>query len=249
MCTVSFITRQPGYLLGMNRDEKLVRAGGLPPGAITVDGHRVICPSEPGGGTWIALNDHGATFALINWYAVRRTVHANPVTRGVVVKTVAGQNGAEGVSGLLGGLPLERMNPFRLIGIFDEHGEVYEWRWDLKTLERKRRAWTSQQWSSSGFDEPEAQRMRLEIFWAALRQTSAGTAGWLRRLHSSHAPVCGPFATCMHRADAVTVSYTEIRVAGRSATMSHRNQAPCLGGAWRQGTVRLRFFPRKRLRF
>jgi len=31
MCTVTFIARRNGYVLGMNRDEKLTRAAGLPP--------------------------------------------------------------------------------------------------------------------------------------------------------------------------------------------------------------------------
>jgi len=50
----------------MNRDEKLTRPTGLPPKKRMVNGRAVISPSEPGGGTWIALNDHGATLALIN---------------------------------------------------------------------------------------------------------------------------------------------------------------------------------------
>src|ERR1041385_4155686 len=51
MCTVTFIGRKKGYCLGMNRDEKRTRIAGLPPGMKRVNGHAVICPSEPGGGT------------------------------------------------------------------------------------------------------------------------------------------------------------------------------------------------------
>src|SRR6266853_2821052 len=77
MCTVTFIARRRGYCLGMNRDEKLARPTGLPPRKKMVNGRAVISPSEPGGGTWIALNDQGATLALINWYSIIARVDRN----------------------------------------------------------------------------------------------------------------------------------------------------------------------------
>src|SRR5687768_17681811 len=82
MCTVTFIARQRGYCLGMNRDEKLTRPTGVPPKEKSVNGRAVISPSEPGGGTWIAVNDHGATFALINWHSIKARVNSNAVSRG-----------------------------------------------------------------------------------------------------------------------------------------------------------------------
>src|ERR1043166_6394293 len=41
MCTVSFIAREDGYLLGMNRDEKLTRPAGQPPQRHHVRGQKV----------------------------------------------------------------------------------------------------------------------------------------------------------------------------------------------------------------
>src|SRR5512140_1000833 len=54
MCTVTFIPRDVGYYLAMNRDEKLSRIAGLPPKRQFIDGCTVLFPSEPGGGTWIS---------------------------------------------------------------------------------------------------------------------------------------------------------------------------------------------------
>ena len=229
MCTVSFIARKSGCLLAMNRDEKLSRAKGLPPKISLVGGRRVLFPSEPGGGTWISLNDARVAFALINWYSIEARVKTNPVSRGIAVKSVAAEiSGAQALE-ILAALPLKRINPFRLVGVFADLEEVYEWRWDLKTLGCHRRGWKSQQWISSGYDEPEAQRIRSAVFRTALRQESAGNPGWLRRLHRSHAPDCGPFSTCMHRHEAATVSYTEINISRSSATMEYYNHAPCGG--------------------
>ena len=160
MCTVTFIARKRGYCLGMNRDEKLTRPTGLPPKKRNVNGCAVLCPSEPGGGTWITLNESGTCFALINWYSIAQRVDRNPVSRGEVVNSVSAVVLPDLADAVLAKLPLNQINPFRLIGIFPAYGEITEWCWDLKQLVRKNHQWKTQQWISSGFDEPTAQRIR-----------------------------------------------------------------------------------------
>lgn len=227
MCTVTFIARKRGYCLGMNRDEKLTRLTGLKPRKQNVNGWTVLCPSEPGGGTWIALNESGTCFSLINWYSMAKRVDRNAISRGEVVHSVSASALPHLADAALAKLPLHRINPFRLIGVFPMTGEIVEWRWNLKQLVRKNHHWKSQQWISSGFDEPTAQRVRGKTFQRALRQYSVGRLDWLRRLHRSHAPQAGPFSTCMHRTDAATVSYTEVAVSSRRATMRYQAGTPC----------------------
>ena len=99
MCTVSLIARKRGYALAMNRDEKLSRVAGLPPKLRVVAGRKILGPSEPGGGTWIALNDAGITFALINWYAIKARVKTNPISRGDVVNAVCATTSSASASG------------------------------------------------------------------------------------------------------------------------------------------------------
>jgi hypothetical protein len=227
MCTVTFMPRKNGYCLGMNRDEKLARPQGLPPKLKVVKNRRVICPSEPGGGTWIALNDFGVSLALINWYSVPKRVKDSPTSRGEVVKAACAVENPRTMQAVLSALPLERINPFRLIAVFPAVGQIMEYRWELKNLGLNKCDWQPQQWISSGFDERAAQRERNRTFRQALAQKSAGRLTWLRRLHSSHAPQKGPFSTCMHRLDAATVSYTEAVVSGREVRLSHCLGAPC----------------------
>lgn len=249
MCTVSFIACRRGYLLAMNRDEKLSRAAGLPPKKLTVGGRVVLSPSEAGGGTWIAVNDAGVTFALVNWYGIKAAVGPQAVSRGSVVRAVAAENSAAGAMRILGRLPLARTNPFRLVGIFARPGVIYEWCWDLRTLVCRRRPWKSQQWISSGYDELAAQKARSAAFRRALKLRPAGGLGWLRRLHGSHDPNAGPLSICMHRADAATVSYTEVAASDRRVAMAYRNRALCgraAGSRWR-GLRRL-FLPVRRER-
>jgi hypothetical protein len=211
----------------MNRDEKLTRPTGVPPKVKKANGRAVISPSEPGGGTWIAVNDHGATLALINWYSITTRVGGKTVSRGEVVNSMSAAISLDFADTALPGLPLNRINPFRLIGVFPATGDIVEWRWNLSQLVRKNHRWKSQQWISSGFDEPTAQRVRGKTFQRAARQHSTGSLDWLRRLHRSHSPQAGPFSTCMHRADAATVSFTEVTVSSHQATMRYHAGAPC----------------------
>ncbi len=228
MCTVTFLARQRGYLLGMNRDEQLTRATGLPPRPQIVEGRTVVGPSEPGGGTWIALNDAGVTYALINWYSIKsRPIRGKTASRGAVVNSVRAQITPAAAAERLAKLPLKQMRPFRLIGVFSETREIFEWQWDWERLVSKAHPWRARQFISSGWDEPAAQRIRSETFQSALRQKTAGRLDWLRRLHASHAPVGGPFSICMHRADAATVSYTEVRVSVHACALGYQAGAPC----------------------
>jgi hypothetical protein len=221
MCTVSFFAREDGFLLGMNRDEKLARVAGLPPTVREVGGRAAICPSEPDGGTWIGVNDAGAAFALINWYAVAARAPAPAVSRGTVVTEILPHTAPFNVFRALRALPLQRINPFRLIGVFPATHEVIEWRWNLERLAQRYWRWQANTWISSGHDESGAQRMRGQNFSVSLEAPDAGSPAWLRRLHGSHAPERGAFSTCMHRADAATVSYTEIEVKPGAATLFH----------------------------
>jgi len=226
MCTVTFIPRSNGYCLGMNRDELLTRHIARPPKRETVISG-VLCPTEPGGGTWIALNEKHVCLALINWYSVTARVEGKPVSRGKIIQAARDADEPDSVQSVLDKLPIERINPFRLIGIFPDSREILEWRWNLKRLVCQKQPWQTQQWISSGFDEVTAQKIRSETFRRAQHQRSAGSLDWLRRLHRSHAPQAGPFSTCMHREDAASVSYTEVMVSPRQARMRYHAGAPC----------------------
>lgn len=227
MCTVTFLPRRKGYRLGMNRDEKLTRAQGLPPQRISESGRTFIAPTEPSGGTWIGLNDYGICLALINWYSVNRHATGKIVSRGKIIPAAWHAADDESVDVALAKLPLKQMNPFRLIGVFPASRVIIEWRWDLKRLTRVPHPWRAQQWISSGFDEPTAQRIRSRTFAVVRRQKTFGSLEWLRRLHRSHSPTPGPFSTCMHRADAATVSYTEVSVSQCTTTLWYHAGAPC----------------------
>jgi hypothetical protein len=227
MCTVTFIARKHGYALGMNRDEKLTRVQALPPAHHELNGRAALFPSEPGGGTWIGVNEAGVTLALINWYSVPARVRANPVSRGLVVRSALASDTASQLDEDLGTFASNRTNPFRLIGVFPNDRQVIEWRWNLRCVERIEHHWKSNTWISSGFDESGAEKTRRDTFRCATEGRAVQNLRWLRKLHSSHAPSRGPYSHCMHREDAATVSYTEITVSGSAARMAYLSGSPC----------------------
>ena len=227
MCTITFVPQEDGYAVAMNRDEKRSRIQALPPKVRDLAGCRVLCPSEPGGGTWIAVNEKRATFGLVNWYSVPQRVHVDAVSRGVVVASAAGLNRSGSVTQVLSSLPLKLINPFRLIGVFPGECSLTEWYWDLVELKWERRTWTAQQWISSGLDEPSAQKARSETFRRAFDRPHAGSLPWLRQLHQSHVNGPGPLSVCMHRPDATSVSYTEVHVSSGQARIRYLAGSPC----------------------
>ena len=239
MCTVSFIARKNGYALAMNRDESIMRVQGLPPRKIQMGDRTVIGPSEPAGGTWIMLNDSGATFALINWYSVAANAAGRWITRGKVVSAVCNCNEGNSVAKALKKLPLGRINPFRLIGIFPAENKIIEWCWNLKRLISKSHRWEARQWISSGFDEYTAQKFRNQTFRKALQQRSSCSLNWLRRLHRSHLPHAGPFSICMHRDGSETVSYTEISISFDRAAIRYHFGAPCQGHTFHTSSLQI----------
>lgn len=223
----------------MNRDEKLDRFTALAPAIADIKSRRVVFPREPSGGTWISVNDAGVCLALINWHRIEREPKHDLVSRGQIVRKLAGKFSADEIANGVMKLPLRKLRPFRLIAIVPSWKIVIEWRWNLESLIMRNHEWQRQHWFSSGLDEPRAELERGRVCDAAQDRQSTASLGWLRQLHRSHAPKRGPFSICMHRADAATVSYTEVSVSGRRATMRYKPGRCCSNGATVTRTISL----------
>ena len=239
MCTVSFLPNTHGFYLAMNRDEKLDRLTALAPATVDVNGRRAVFPREPTGGTWISANDAGVCLALINWHRVERESRNDVVSRGEIVRALAAGASVDEIADGVAGLPLRKLRPFRLIAIAPLQKLVTELRWNLEWLTMRNHKWEPQHWFSSGFDERRAELERQRICDATRARKSTISLSWLRQLHRSHAPKRGPFSICMHRGDASTVSYTEVAVSGKRATMRYKAGPCCSNGATVTKTISL----------
>jgi hypothetical protein len=93
MCTVTVVGRQDGLRLVCNRDEQIGRPAALSPRFALIEGARVLYPVDPpSAGTWIAVNDKGLCFALLNRSTGRGFQSLVPTrySRGIIIPQLLG---------------------------------------------------------------------------------------------------------------------------------------------------------------
>jgi len=213
MCTLSLITGAGGYLLAMNRDERIARGVGELPRIHQLGCTEAIYPHDGAGGTWIAANEHGIGLALLNWndaascgVDTRPPDTRNARSRGQLIPALIGSRSLEELRSAFAVLDLEGILPFGLVGVHE---------------------WESRHWFSSSLSDKQAENMRGAVCRSANDESDAGSVPWLRRLHASHANRPGPFSLCVHREDVRTLSYTEITCAPATVTLEHFLASPC----------------------
>src|SRR6266704_5675873 len=229
MCTLTFVPAEDGYLVGMNRDELLTRPVALPPKVFERSGIEIVYPQEPSGGAWIACNGQGNLLALLNWSGSEsHNLGEKRRTRGLAIPELIGLTDLSATDSHFHQMNLDGLFPFRLVGIFRSEKVVNEWRWDGTAKQLLRLPWARKHWFSSSLSDSLAEKERRRACEAAAGGPAAGSNGWLRRLHRSHVPRPGPFSVCVHRLDAATVSYTEVRCGGSQFAMDYLDGNPCL---------------------
>jgi len=228
MCTLSFIPHLNGYSVGMNRDELRSRPGALAPRHFECNGITAVYPSEPSGGTWIAVNAYGQLFALVNWYSAdARTFTAEKWSRGEMIPQMIFDCDFRAASTILVSPRLAGFLPFRLVGIDPKDRVINEWRWDGRRINRLAFPWTRKHWFSSSLSDIQAEAYRCATCTVAASVKDPEGPNWLADLHRSHRPFSGPYSICVHRPDAVTVSYVEVLVNSRLISMRYVAGSTC----------------------
>jgi len=228
MCTLSFLPGEHGYLIAMNRDESKLRPTALPPILHKSGSLSLLYPQEQSGGTWIGANSRGHLFALLNWYSVgTEKLGEKRRSRGEIIPDVLLASDAESANHRLESANFGGIFPFRLLGMFPKERLVREWRWEGNTLSTKFHDWARQHWFSSSRSDQNAEEQRGKTCEQTWRAESSDPVSWLRSLHASHNPEPGPFSICVHREDAATVSYTEVRYYPGELRMNYQPGHPC----------------------
>src|SRR5215510_258062 len=178
MCTLTFIPRNNGYYLAMNRDERIARGPADPPAKFLAGGVDIICPRDTEGGTWIAANSRGAAFALLNWNDVMLNA-LKTRSRGDVIPALFGSSSSREAEAMFSQVELKGILPFRLVGIFPIEKQVSEWRWDQKSLDCHPLSWNRGHWFSSSLSDEKALQHRGAACYRAWQQDAAGSIMWL----------------------------------------------------------------------
>lgn len=228
MCTVSWRPDPLGYTLCFNRDERFTRAPGLPPEVREAGGVAYIAPTDGDfGGTWLATNAYGLTLGITNRYSVPGYIApASPRSRGLLPLALIGHGtAAEAIAALITS-DLRAVQPFTLVAAEPgDSGRLAAW--DGHDLEVSFLRGAGLILTSSSVTEPEVAASRKALF-ASLGEVSDEA---LEALHRSHLPERGRLSVCMHRDDAETQSFSEVRVSADQVRFTHIPDAPCRGTA------------------
>ncbi len=224
MCTATWLRDDGGYHLFFNRDERRERKRAQPPVRSEAEGVSYLAPRDgDAGGSWLAVNEFGLSVALLNYYqapVLNSPVAGAFVSRGQLVTALVTAASLAEVDRRLSALDLLAYRPCTLLILVPSSVALFGWD---GTLLRRLPEPETRMLSSSGFDAAGAERSRREL----LASVAPNSADALRRFHASHQPQRGAFSPCMHRHDASTVSFSEVRVTPRRVSFKYADGPPC----------------------
>jgi hypothetical protein len=218
MCTVSVALSRDGSALRllMNRDERRLRLGARPPALTTRGATRAVWPiDQHAGGTWIAMNEAGLAFALLN-ATTRGKLPAGPaaISRGAVIPSLIGARDIDEVERrFINGPASWPCLPFTLVVATRDRVTVL-------TPNGSTAAEMPVVFSSSTLGDDLVDGPRRDLF-DHLLATSASAWEAQTRLHQHAWPDRRHLSVLMSRADACTVSRTEIIVSSDRCTMQY----------------------------
>lgn len=235
MCTLSWISTPTAYHLFFNRDETRTRPLAHPPSIFEyAKGLKALMPIDPvGGGSWLSVNQHGVSLALLNLYQ-GSTPPGQLESRGRLLKDCADVTNYAELLERVEQRSLACVAPFSLL-YFDvdtlnksPHATACLLRWDGELLT------SLSQFSpliSSAFNYDAVLQSRLHVFSeAGLNECEDLSTKVVKahRIHASHQPSRSAYSVCMHREDAHTVSFTQVSVEQNQVGMTYHDGPPCM---------------------
>ncbi len=208
------------WRLACNRDELITRPAALPPAIIRIGSRLAIMPVDSqSGGTWIAVNDAGLAFALLN-VSGSATPAGTPISRGTIIPSLLAYGDVDSALMCASQLQPCRYQLFRLLIV--DGRELIECRSDGHTLHHRRRQLRDAVIrTSSGLGDRLVVPARAALFRQFLAATSNKVAAEdLFHLHQWRGRE--EVSVRMRRADARTVSHTVVEVREHTISVAYR---------------------------
>jgi hypothetical protein len=224
MCTVSWIQNSDRYHLLCNRDEKRTRKRAMPPQFKESLGTRYLAPTDgDSGGSWIAANQYGLSLCLLNGDQLPAPPDAmsHRRSRGLLLLDLIPLASLADLRGQIVNSDLSCYAPFTLLALeLGLPALVGEWNGRQNTLYEL--ASPVSMLTSSSFDTVSVRNYRQERFNA-----TAPSLTELSRFHRSHSAGPSAYSICMHRADAETVSLSQVCMTAHQVEFVYTPAAPC----------------------
>jgi hypothetical protein len=214
----------PHLRVVFTRDERLSRGRALPPRVHAIAGRRVLMPTDAdAGGTWVAVNDAGLVFGLLNVNEVTspsRAIAAGGLrSRGLIIPALARWTRLAEVVKAVRTIEATRHAPFRLLAVSDS--AIVEAISDGVRLRVRHRPLPRplMRTSSSLGDASVAGPRRARF--SRLPRRLPVARGVQDAFHRHRSPQRPHLGVLMSRADARSVSITTIEVSAGRATMRY----------------------------
>ena len=225
MCTMTWFTKDGGYELFFNRDERISRRQAKLPTIEQQNGVEYISPTDSdAGGSWIASNQYGITVCLLNHYQFEQIeTYKVWTSRGEIVRSFAQTTDLDSAEYYFNELDLNDYRAFRMF-IIDQQGDNRLFVWDGHCARIERNVTTPK--SSSSVDSKNVKKKRKDLFRDLNLIESKSVQSYIN-YHSSHLPSRSKDSVCMHRDDANTVSLSHVSVSKQGIEFSYADGSPC----------------------
>ena len=224
MCTVSVINA-PTLRVACNRDELLTRPDALPPRVMRFGDRLALLPVDPmSDGTWIAVNDAGVAFTLLNVNPAEPRPHRrNAVSRGRVIPSILH---CESPAAAQDALVSADHEPFRLI-VVDGQARL-ECMWDGLCLRTSLRQCDGRpaMFTSSGLGDHLVTAPRTRLFESLFHDAHDATPATQEQFHRHRWDDAPQLSICMNRRDARTVSYTTVEITSQHVALTYLAGGP-----------------------
>ena len=238
MCTLSWFFGKSSTHVFFNRDEQKSRDIAEPPQVVSINQVDRLMPVDPvGGGSWLAVNEFGWTFALLNFYQ-GRLPKGKLISRGDIIRGVSELNCFTSIVDFFDGLTLTKYAPFSLV-CFAPDGTpasdipphqnaqtatMLRWTGDVLQVVAQQSPLFS---SAVMFDDVVLSRTKQAERYIAGLACERERAEKHIALHCSHEPEASAQSICMHREDAHTVSFSYIKVVRDEVVFNYADGSPC----------------------
>ena len=231
MCTVSWLASPSvgsgleTYEIFFNRDESRLRQIADPPEVKEHNGVKFLAPTDPdAGGTWLAVNEYGLSVAILNHYQAHQSCGEGPYTsRG---KLVISLMDAPSVQEAVARISSDVFTPYRafILLIFGRNECPQRLLWDGSSLVVDDLEPPMQPITTSSFNPEEVTSRRMTAF-SKLVTLNSPSAAELAAFHR-HREEDDAYSVCMSRPDALTVSFSRVKVSPEGVRFKYYSDGP-----------------------